>query len=129
MQDHYTTEQLRDRGWTSLMIQTHLRKDDEQKSDPNGRLRKSVKLYRIERVHAAEASAARSDFEKWSEATVLAKRALQLQKNKHDNRSVPTENSPAGSQNQGSLHSHLINHLTNHCRDDKLPSYVPHSTP
>jgi hypothetical protein len=24
MQDHYTTEQLRDRSWTSLMIKAHL---------------------------------------------------------------------------------------------------------
>ena len=43
------------------MIKAHLGKADEQRSDPNGRLRKSVKLYRIERVHEAEAGAARSD--------------------------------------------------------------------
>ena len=82
MQDYYTTEQLKDRGWTSLMIKAHLGKADEQRSDPNGRLRKTVKLYRIERVHAAEVGAARSDLQKRSEATALAKRALQLKKNK-----------------------------------------------
>jgi hypothetical protein len=83
MQDHYTTEQLRDRSWTSLMIKAHLGKADEQRSDPNGQLRKTIKLYRIERVHAAEAGTARSDLEKRSEATALAKRALQLKKSKH----------------------------------------------
>jgi hypothetical protein len=83
MQDYYTTEQLKDRGWTSLMIKIHLGKADEQISDPNGRLRKIVKLYRIERVHAAETGAARSDLEKRLEAPALAKRALQLKKNKH----------------------------------------------
>jgi hypothetical protein len=36
MQDHYTTEQLRDRGWTSLMIKADLGKADEERSDPNG---------------------------------------------------------------------------------------------
>ena len=83
MQDCYTTEQLRDRGWTSLMIKAHLGNADEQRSDPNGRLRKTVKLYRIERVHAAETGPARSDLEKRSEATALAKRALELKTSKH----------------------------------------------
>ena len=68
MQDHDTTEQLRDRSWTSLMIKAHLGKADEQRSDPNGQLRKTIKLYRIERVHAAEADTARSDLQKRSEA-------------------------------------------------------------
>jgi hypothetical protein len=63
MQDHYTTEQLRDRGWTSLMIKADLGKTDEERSDPNGLLGKTVKLYRIERVHAAETGAAHSDLE------------------------------------------------------------------
>jgi hypothetical protein len=40
MQDHYTTEQLRDRGWTSLMIKADLGKADEERSDPNGLLQK-----------------------------------------------------------------------------------------
>ena len=64
------------------MIKAHLGKADEQRSDPNDRLRKTVKLSRIGRVHAAEVGAARSDLEKRSEATALAKRALQLKKNK-----------------------------------------------
>jgi hypothetical protein len=84
MQDHYTTEQLRDRGWTSLMIKADLGKADEERSDPNGLFRKTVKLYRIERVHAAETGAAHSDLEKRCEATALAKRALQLKKSKHE---------------------------------------------
>jgi hypothetical protein len=83
MQDYYTTEQLRDRGWASLMIKAHLGKDDEERSDPNRRLRRTVKLNRIARVHAGEAGAARSDLEKRSEATALAKRALQLTNSKH----------------------------------------------
>ena len=83
MQDYYTTEQLRDRGWTSLMIFAHLGKADEQRPDLNGRVRRTVKLYEIERVRAAEVGAARSDSEKRSEATARAKRALQLKKSKH----------------------------------------------
>jgi hypothetical protein len=55
MHHDYTTEQLKERGWTSLMIKAHLGKADEQRSDPNGQLRKTVKLYRIGRVHAARA--------------------------------------------------------------------------
>jgi hypothetical protein len=58
MQDYYTTEQLSDRGCASLMIKAHLGKADE-------------------------AGAARSDLEKRSEATALAKRALQLTNSKH----------------------------------------------
>ena len=65
------------------MIKAHLGKADEQRSDPNGRLRKTVKLYRIERFHAAEVGAARSDLEKRLEAMALAKRAFQLKKSKH----------------------------------------------
>ena len=66
-QNHTGTQ----RGWTSLMIKAHLGKADKQRSDPNGRLRKAVKLYRIERVHAAEACAAYSDLENRSEATAV----------------------------------------------------------
>ncbi|MGI9522807.1 MAG: hypothetical protein ACR2PG_14295, partial [Hyphomicrobiaceae bacterium] len=36
MDDHYTTEQLRARGWTGSMIKAHLGKPDEQRSDPKG---------------------------------------------------------------------------------------------
>ena len=85
MKEHYTIEQLKARGWTALMIKTHLGKPDEQRSDPNGRLRKKVKLYRIERVHAFEVGEARTDLEKLSEARALAKRALQLKKSKRSN--------------------------------------------
>jgi hypothetical protein len=83
MQDHYTTEQLKERGWTSSMIKAHLGKADEQRSNPNGPLRKPVNLYRIERVHVAEAGPASSDMKKQDEAVSLAKRALQLKKSRH----------------------------------------------
>ena len=78
MQDHYTTEQLNERGWTSSMIKFHLVQPDEECADPNGPVKKSVELYRTERVHAAETGAARSDLEKLLEEIALAKRALQL---------------------------------------------------
>jgi hypothetical protein len=71
MHQDYTTEQLKERGWTSLMIKAHLGKADEQRSDPNGQLRKTIKLYGIERVHAAEAYTARSDLQKRSEAPAV----------------------------------------------------------
>ena len=82
MEDHYTTEQLKARGWSGSMIKTHLGQPDERKPDPTGRLRKSIELYRIERVHACEVDEARADLEKLSQARALAKRALQLKKSK-----------------------------------------------
>jgi hypothetical protein len=81
MSEYYTTEQLKDRGWTSSMVKAHLGKPDDQRSNPNGPLKKPVKLYRIERVHAAEDGPARSEIEKLEEAVELAKRALRLKKN------------------------------------------------
>jgi hypothetical protein len=81
MQDHYTTEQLKERGWTSSMIKFHLVQPDEERADPNGPLKKSVELYRTERVHAAEDGPARSELKTLEEAVVLAKRALQFKKN------------------------------------------------
>ena len=80
MQDHYTSEQLKERGWTSSMIKAHLGNPDDQTADPNGQLRKPAKLYQIERVHAAEAGPARSELKKLREAVELAKRALRLKK-------------------------------------------------
>ena len=80
MSEFYTTEQLKDRGWTSSMIEAHLGMADQQRADPNGRLRKSVKLYLIERVHAAETGSARSELTKLDESVALAKRALRLKK-------------------------------------------------
>ena len=85
MEDHYTTEQLKARGWSASMIKTHLGEPDERKPDPNGRLRKSVELYRIERVHACEVGGACADLEKLSQARALAERAIQLKKSKRSN--------------------------------------------
>ena len=85
MDDYYTTEQLNARGWTVLMIKTHLGKPDEQRSDPSGRLLKPIKFYRIDRVHTLEAGAAKADLEKMSEAKALARRALELKKKKISN--------------------------------------------
>ena len=63
-----------------MMIFTHLGKADEQRPDLNGRVRRTVKLYEIERVRAAEVGAAGSDSEKWSEATARVRRGLQINK-------------------------------------------------
>lgn len=64
------------------MIKAHLGKPDEQRCDPNGRLRKMIKLYEAERVHALEAGAAKAELQKLSDATSLAKRALAMRKKK-----------------------------------------------
>ncbi len=82
MDEHYTTQQLKDRGWTARMIETHLGKPDETKADPKGRLRKQIELYRQDRVHVAEAGAAQADHGKFSEARDLARRALSMKKKK-----------------------------------------------
>jgi len=82
MSEFYTTKQLRDCGWTCSLVKAHLGAPDKQRADPNGHLRKPVKLYRIERVHAAEAGSARSEFKKLEEAIALAKRTLRLEKSK-----------------------------------------------
>ena len=82
MDDYYTTEQLKARGWTALMIKTHLGRPDGQRSDPSGRLRKSIKLYRRDRVLSLEAGAAQADLEKLSEAKTFARRAQELKKKK-----------------------------------------------
>ena len=81
MSEFYAIEQLKDRGWTSSMIEAHLGMADQQRADPNGPLKKPVNLYRIERVHAAEDGPARSELKKLEEAVELAKRALRLKKN------------------------------------------------
>jgi hypothetical protein len=63
------------------MVKAHLGKPDDQRANLNSPLRKSVKLYRSERVHAAEDGPARSELKTLEEAVVLAKRALQFKKN------------------------------------------------
>ena len=82
MDEHYTTQQLKDRGWTARMIETHLGKPDEMKADPKGRLRKQIKLYHQDRVQAAEGGTARADLGKLSEARDLARRAMAMKKQK-----------------------------------------------
>ncbi len=82
MDDYYTTEQLKARGWTALMIKAHLGRPDDQRSDPSGRLRKPIKLYRRDRVLSLEAGAAQADLEKLSEAKTFARRAQELKKKK-----------------------------------------------
>ena len=82
MDEYYTTQQLKDRGWTARMIETYLGKADETKADPKGRLRKSIELYRQDRVHAAEAGTAQVELGKISEARDLARRALSMKKQK-----------------------------------------------
>lgn len=80
MDEYFTIEQLKARGWTGLMIKSHLGKPDEQRSDPSGRLRKPIKLYRRDRVLSLEAGAAQGELEKLSEAKTLARRAIELKK-------------------------------------------------
>ena len=45
MDDYFTTEQLKARGWTSRMIKAHLGKPDTTQPDPRGLLRKPIQLY------------------------------------------------------------------------------------
>ena len=82
MDKHYTTEQLKARGWTTLMIKTHLGKADEIHADPVRRLGKPIRLYRVDRVMALETGAAKGDLDKRSEARELAQRALRMKKQK-----------------------------------------------
>ena len=82
MADHYTVEGLQARGWTTSMIRTYLRKPDDQRSNPHGRLRKAISLYQVDRVHDLEAGAAKHDLEKMAEGRALAKRALDMMKKK-----------------------------------------------
>ena len=82
MTEYFTIEQLKQRGWTTDMVRMHLGKPDDLRPDPNGRLRKPIKLYSTDRVHTLEAGAAKADLGKLAEAQELAKRALSLKKKK-----------------------------------------------
>ena len=75
MDDYFTIEALRARGWTKRMIVAHLGKPDAAKADPRGRLRKPIQLYERERVLHAESTSAQSDLGKLTEARALAGRA------------------------------------------------------
>ena len=82
MDDYFTTEQLKARGWTSRMIKAHLGKPDATQPDPRGRLRKPIQLYARDRVLHVEGSTARDDLGKLSQARDLARRAGAARKNR-----------------------------------------------
>ena len=82
MDEHYATQQLKDRCWTARMIEVHLGKADETKADQKSRLRKPIKLYRQARVHAAEVCTAQAELGKIAETRDLALRALLMKKQK-----------------------------------------------
>ena len=82
MDDYFTTEQLKARGWTSRMIKAHLGKPDATKPDPRGRLRKPILLYACDRVLHIEGTAARADLGKLNQARDLARRAAAARKNR-----------------------------------------------
>jgi hypothetical protein len=83
MDDYFTTEQLKARGWTSRMIKAHSGKPDATQPDPRGRLRKPIQLYARDRVLHIEETAARDDLGKLIEARDLARRAVAARKNRN----------------------------------------------
>jgi hypothetical protein len=82
MDNYFTAEQLRARGWTSRMIKTHLGKPDATQPNPRGRLRKPIQLFGHDRVLLIEGSTARDDLGKLNEARDLARRAVAARKNR-----------------------------------------------
>jgi hypothetical protein len=82
MDDYFTTEQLKARGWTSRMIKAHLGKPDATQADPRGRLRKPIQLYARDKVLHVEGTTARDDLGKLSQARDLARRAAATRKNR-----------------------------------------------
>ena len=82
MDDCFTTEQLKARGWTSRMIKAHLGKPDAAQADPRGRLRKRIQLYDRDRVLHSEGTAACDDLGKLNEARDLARRAAAARTNR-----------------------------------------------
>ena len=82
MTDYYTTEELKERGWTNSIIKQHLGRPDESRANSQGRLRSKIKLFAVDRVHELEGGKAKADLEKISEARDLARRALMLKKRK-----------------------------------------------
>ena len=82
MDDYFTTEQLKARGWTSRMIKAHLGKPDTTQPDPRGRLRKPIQLYARDRVLHIQGTAARNDLGKINQARDLARRAAAARKNR-----------------------------------------------
>ena len=82
MDDYFTTEQLRARGWTSRMIKAHLGKPDATQADPRGRLRKAIQLYPRDKVLHIEGTAARDDLDKLNQARDLARRAAAARTNR-----------------------------------------------
>lgn len=82
MDDYFTTEQLKARGWTSRMIKAHLGKPDATQADPRGRLRKPIQFYARDRVLHIEGTAARDDLGKLNEARDLARRAAAVRTNR-----------------------------------------------
>ena len=82
MDDYFTTEQLRARGWTSRMIKAHLGKPDATQADPRGRLRKAIQLYARDKVLHIEGTAGRDDLDKLNQARDLARRAAAARTNR-----------------------------------------------
>ena len=82
MDDYFTTEQLKARGWTSRMIKAHLGKRDATQPDPRGRLRKPIQLYARDRVLNIEGTAARDELGKLNQARDLARRAVTAHRNR-----------------------------------------------
>ena len=82
MDDYFTTEQLRARGWTSRMIKAHLGKPDATQADPRGRLRKAIQLYARDKVLHIEGTAARDDLDKLNQVRDLARRAAAARTNR-----------------------------------------------
>jgi hypothetical protein len=82
MEDYFTTEQLKGRGWTSRMIKAHLGKPNATQADPCGRLRKPIQLYARGRVLRIEGTDARDDRGKLNEARDLAGRAAAARTNR-----------------------------------------------
>jgi len=75
MDDHFTAQELRARGWTGRIIKAHLGKPDATRADQRGRLHKQHALYNRDRVLQAERNSAEADLAKLAEARALARAA------------------------------------------------------
>ena len=80
LDEYYTIEDLKVRGWTESIIRDHLGKPDKEHPDKKSSLRRPIGFYARERVHEAEQDAAKDDLTKIREGRDLAKRALRLKK-------------------------------------------------
>ena len=80
LDEFYTIEDLKVRGWTEAIIRDHLGKPDKEDPDKGSSLRKPIGFYLRERLHEAEQGAAKNDLAKNREGRELAKRALRLKK-------------------------------------------------